>query len=172
MKEHGLSLLELLTTLAIVSILTFSALPAASAWHRQLSLQTSTQAVMHSLALARQEAVTRGVRVQMACNGSWENGWTIFADVNGNNTHDGSEPLIFSQAALEGMSIRGNKPVATQVTYREDGSSVSPNGSMQLGSLTLCSVPTTNSGYAIRIARGGRARVERIQDAQCLTQSE
>ena len=172
MKEQGLSLLELLTTLAIVSILTLSALPAVSAWQRQLSLQTSTQAVMRSLALARQEAVIRGVRVQMAGNGAWENGWKIFADLNSDNSLDDGEPLIFAQMPLQNIRIRGNKPVSAQVTFREDGLSVLPNGGLQLGTLTLCPVPTTNVAYAIRIARGGRARVEQVSAADCLDVSE
>lgn len=168
MREQGLSLLELITVLAIVSILTLSALPAIGEWQRELTLQTSTQTLMRSLALARQEAVVQGARVHLTNNQTWEKGWTIFADRDSDAIQDDDEPLILSQGAISDIRIRGNSPVSHRITYRENGASVLPNGGMQLGTITLCAVPATARGYAIRIAKGGRARIEQLPASVCM----
>ena len=172
MKEQGLSLLELLTTLSIISVLTLSAIPAISNWQYQLDLRTSTQAVMRSLALTRQEAVISGIAVKMVSNGTWENGWKVFVDLNNDNLHNDGEALIFTQASMQNIRIRGNQPVASQITYRQDGFSVLSNNALQLGTLTLCSELTLNVAYAIKIARGGRARIEQLPGTHCLESSD
>lgn len=90
-RGAGFTLLELMITVTVLSILLGIAIPSFQDLMRRNRLATQTNELISSLALARSEAVKRGVRVtvcpanvnQDACSdsGDWaENGMIIFTD--------------------------------------------------------------------------------------------
>lgn len=81
---RGVTLLELMITVVILTILSAIALPAMSEFGVRANVNTATNDVVASLALARSEAVKRGRNVSMiATGGSWTNGWTVETTVGG-----------------------------------------------------------------------------------------
>lgn len=170
MKEQGLSLLELLTTLTIVSIFTVLAVPATTQWIRQQDVQTSTELLTRSLALARQEAVTRRMSVSMVANESWQQGWQVFADVDGDAELDADDALIQVQMPLPNVIIQGNTSASKYIMYNEDGRSIPAGGtgnSWVASTITICVSASPDIAYNVVIAKGGRARIEKLPNQRC-----
>ncbi len=163
--QKGFSYLELLTTLAIATIVTVIAIPSASAWIQKQQTETSVHALLHALALARNEAVTRRQRVSVVNNGQWENGWRVFVDTDSNASFGDNDELLYQQPPLSGVRIRGNSPVARLLTYRSDGQSVLPNNGFQAGTLLFCPTDGRIAPYKLVISKGGRPRIERLSPA-------
>lgn len=84
---RGFSLLELLTTLIIIAILTTLAIPA---WQQFIAPQQGTvvmQQLLNNINLARSEAIKRGVVITLCgstdhktCSGDWQQGQILFID--------------------------------------------------------------------------------------------
>lgn len=161
--KTGFTLVEMLVTLSIAAIVIVGSLPAFSHLYAQHRADTGLQLLLRSLALARSEAIKRSARVAIAGNGRWEDGWDTFVDANGDGHVNIGEELLYRQAALSGVTLRGNSTVKSVISYRSDGHSASPNNAFQAGTLLLCPENGKVDGYRIVLARGGRVRSERIR---------
>jgi type IV fimbrial biogenesis protein FimT len=92
-KQHGMTLVELMVTLAVAAILVSAALPSLSDMAANNRLSALNNQLVSSLNYARSEAVKRRYDVALcvrnsagtACNasGGFESGWIIFTDCNG-----------------------------------------------------------------------------------------
>ncbi|MCW8907748.1 MAG: GspH/FimT family pseudopilin [Sedimenticola sp.] len=99
----GLTLLELVTTLAISGIMLSLAVPAMSALSGNNARVSATNTLVRHLQLARSEAVTRG-RVTILCpspggrscsdSTSWEQGYILVLDSNNNRSADSGDTLV------------------------------------------------------------------------------
>ncbi len=97
----GVTLLEAIVALALISIVAAYAAPSFVAWQRRDRVEASARAMLAALAAARVEAIARGVRVALcrgdtepACDGdaagtacraagAWSCGWAVvLADVS------------------------------------------------------------------------------------------
>lgn len=129
----GISLVELLVTLAIVAILAVVATPSYVAMTQRARLQAEANSLVNDLQFARSEAIKRGQPVSLcpssngtACNttntNNWEAGWIVFNDVNGSGTTDSTNdvPLRVRAALPSGDTFRPS-PAASAVTYNRDG---------------------------------------------------
>ena len=83
----GVSLIELLVTVAVVAILLAIAFPNFEGSMRRNRLATTTNELLGSVALARSEAIrnTRGAGIcasadGLACGGDWNDGWLVWTD--------------------------------------------------------------------------------------------
>ena len=133
------TLIELLTTLAITSILLGTGIPALTEMRHNQSLRTASNALFSSALLARNEAVKRNRPVLVkALNGDWNRGWIVFADLNDNAELDPGEPLIAQLKTPDSIMIKGNTPVARYLRYTPTGQSKRLGGAFQAGTLTLC----------------------------------
>lgn len=171
MKEQGLTFLELLISIAIVSIVTSIAIPNVTQWLRLQDMQTGTHLLTHSLALARQEAVIRHTTVSIVRNESWQQGWRVFVDANSNAMMDGNDTLIQTQMPLHHVIIRGNSFADSYVMYNEDGRIVpagSAGNAWTSSTMTVCPNTADHTSYKIIIAKGGRVRTERANGSECL----
>lgn len=97
----GITLLELLVTLAIAAILIGLAVPSMVSFtksKRNLAVQDNLTA---SFSYTRSEALTRGEPVAICasddndtCTGTWADGWIVFQDDNADGARQSSEELI------------------------------------------------------------------------------
>ncbi len=96
---RGLTLIELMVTVAMLAILAYVATPNLSAFKRNAELTSATNALVGSLATARSEAMKRGysAMIMPASGTSWTDGWVVFVDVNRNNTYDSSTDITLNQ---------------------------------------------------------------------------
>jgi len=76
-NQGGITLLELLVTVAIVGILAIIAVPQMNYAIQNSRVRSAVSDTHTSLLLARSEAIKRSTNVQLEQNGSWGNGWTV-----------------------------------------------------------------------------------------------
>lgn len=165
----GLTLLELLTALAIGSVLLLIAVPSYRAWIAELQMRDRVEALVVTMSRARSEAIKRQTRVALcpsgdgrrcATGGRWEDGWIVFADQNDDGERDPDEAIVAAEPpSWPGITIRGNKPVSEYVSYTSYGHTRMTNGALQMGTLTVCR--QGSNAVDVVLANGGRVRVDR-----------
>ena len=164
----GFTLLELLVAVAIAGALLMLGLPSFGGFIAEQQLQDRADSLIHSLDRARSEAVKRGARVNVCpeatgtCSGlaaPWEGGWSTVV-----TTRDGAVMAIAREpAAPDGITIRGNRPVADYVSYTTLGYARRLDGALQMGTFTVC-----RHGHKARkvvLSSSGRARIDRTTEA-------
>lgn len=141
-KHSGFTLIEMMVTIAIAGILVAIAVPSFQSIMINNRISTMTNDFVSGLALARSEAVKRGMSVRVKAAGSdFSSGWTIWVDANGNSSMDADEALRVHEALRSGFTLIGSGFTdTTEIQYRSSGISDSS------GTLTLC-----YSGYTGRL---------------------
>jgi len=162
-KNSGFTLLELIMTVAMVSIVMAIAIPSMTTFNQNDRLVTNINTMIGHLAYARSEAVKRSQQVSICvsndaatCTGGndWEDGWIIYIDADGSNTFDASEELLRAQQALGSNQTLTPTTFASQVTYDYRGFATST------GSFQLCDNRTGPHGKTINISNTGRVRLQ------------
>lgn len=161
----GITLLELMVTIAIAAILVTIAIPSFIQMVRSDRSRTTTTDLQNSLLLARSEAVKRDKRVtlcassdQSSCDGKWAEGWIAFEDADANGQPDeAAQILLAHEASPSGVKIVGNTNVADSVSYLPSGRARSTNNGPQNGTIKI----TVDGEYEKRIviSTSGRARI-------------
>ncbi len=163
----GVTLLELLVTLAIIAILTTSVVPALHTLVMSNRMNTQLNELLTALQGARSQAITRQQHVvlcpsanQTSClsSSAWQTGWIVFADRNANKQLDQDEsPLrvqITSNSSLTISSSNGRQRIVLQ----PDGTAGGSNASF-----TFCDARGPDQARAIIVALNGRPRVSRTK---------
>lgn len=107
--SRGLTLVELLIGLVVVSVLVAIGLPNFTRFVGEQRVRAAASDLAGDFALARAEAAARGTPVVIARSGAancviggaagtvWREGWCLFADANRNGTMDAGEQLKVQQ---------------------------------------------------------------------------
>ncbi len=163
-NTNGITLIELLVTLAIVSIIAAIALPQFNIMIKNNALVTNTNAYVALLNYARTEAVTRESNVVLCattnstaaipnCNSNnWENGWVLFSDVGGTPNNFDNNDILLKRAARPalGSSIRSTFATLGRLTFAKTGLASSA------GIISFCDDRGINDSRAISVSRVGR----------------
>ncbi len=165
---RGTSLMDVMTTLAIISLVFGTAIPGFQTYLANSRLVSSTNLLSRSLALARSEAVKRESHVvicksqnQQTCTsaGRWQQGWIIFDDQLRNRQRDEDEPLIFATSALHmaiNLDYRAFRS-SNFIAFRATGITKTN------GSFTLCYNGDPDSARALILSKTGRVRFSRTR---------
>jgi type IV fimbrial biogenesis protein FimT len=159
----GLTLIELLIVLTVAAIVAGAGLPWFASCLQRQRLRTATDTFLHSLKLARNEAVRRGAAVSVVnTDQSWALGWTVFVDANRNAQWDDGERILQRQQALpNSIAVRANTPVRRYIAYLPSGQTRLVSDAFQAGTLVFCSLAAPAPSISVIISRGGRARLQR-----------
>ncbi len=138
-NSRGLTLIELMITLVILSATLTMAAPAMQQLLHSSQLRTETSRLLDAVNLARSEAVFRNTPVSLCpsvmatsgeavCAGNFANGWIVFTNRNRDTVVDtGSDVLIGAYRSVPpGYSLTnlaGERAVDGLITYLPDGSS-------------------------------------------------
>ncbi|MCG5501635.1 GspH/FimT family protein [Ectothiorhodospira lacustris] len=166
-REYGLTLTELLITLAVAAVLATVAIPGFAGMAREQRLITTTNTFISALHTARWEAVKRGHHALLCpstdglrcASASYAEGWIV-----GVVEHPATGPVIQPDTVIRhfdsvpaSVTIHANGTMGEYIAYRNDGQTRRLNGALQMGSVWLCHGEV---GRRIVISRTGRARVE------------
>lgn len=123
----GFTLLELMIAIGIVGILLGLAVPSFTDIMRRNQITAQTNSLVSSLALARSEAIKRGVSITICprtgstCTGStnWSAGWQVIDDRNGDGDVDDEDTLLqVSPTAPQGIVVTGD---ASTLVFQRTG---------------------------------------------------
>lgn len=168
---RGVTLVELVMTLAIGAILMAIAVPSFQGMMETNRAAGVTNELVRALALTRSEAVTRGVRVTIcktsnpnaatpACDSSsnWTDGWIIFADINSDGDIDADDQVIrVGQISMTDVDIEP-RGFSNRLTYTPSGTTAARSFQLIIGS----------ERRALKINNTGRVRTcNPDQDSDC-----
>ena len=171
-NNHGFTLIELIVTLAVVSILLLTGIPMLNQMTTNNRLVTQINSIAGSLAVARSESIKRGSSITLCgstdgatCNSSsWESGWIVFSDADNNavlsSTAGTSESMLKIVGQFSGGStLRLSQSDSTSVIrYKSEGSlrDLGTDGTNK-ATFTLCdNTATPTKAKAININPLGR----------------
>lgn len=155
---RGVTLIELLVTLAVAVILMTIAVPSFQDAIVRNRLTTSTNDFVGTINYARAEAIKRGQSVTIcksstgsACTttgSQWENGWIVFVDADADGSLDSGETIIRTWPALPSLyTLRPNNNFTNFLRY--DGRGAANN----IGSFAICHNSTESGAKVIVITR-------------------
>lgn len=158
-RERGLTLVELLFTLAILAIVLSIAAPSFNELLCNQRTSTATQDLRNALDFARESAVHNGQPISIvAVNGEWTKGWDIFVDAGNRGSRDSKQPPLAAHGPLNGISIRTDSTARRYIHFTARGNAIQPNGAFHASTLTVCGEGSTS--YRVIFNKLGRIRTE------------
>jgi len=154
-QQTGFSIIELMVTLAVMSILLTVGVPSVRTIILNDRLAAATNNFVSSLNLARSEAVQQGVAAgicssnnQTSCTAStWNSGWIIWVDADNDGVLDSPGEVMRVAEPLKGsIAVTAAN---TALLFNATGFSTTP------GTLKICDSRTGNLGKQIQILTGG-----------------
>lgn len=161
---RGFSLPELLVAAAIAAILLGVAAPDLGALLRAQQLRTASNDLFGAIGLARAQAIARNERILVmprdAHGADWAQGWTVFADRDGDGAPGPGDDILAVHEALPAgftTAFSFTSPAAPYyIAYNGAGRSCSAStGAARWGTLSLFHGGATRR---IKINMLGRAR--------------
>ena len=105
-KQQGLTLVELMVTLAVAIILITVGMPMFTGMAANNRAAAQTNDLVSALKLARSEAVKRSTPVAARRSGAaWSDGWLVFIDDDGDGVNDTGETVLRSWDAPNGATV-------------------------------------------------------------------
>ena len=160
-RQRGLTLPELLVSLAIVSTLTAGAVSQFNELVQDNRMVAELNLFVTALQLARSEAVKHGRRVllcpsmdKLNCSNSsaWSYGWMLFA--SDNREREAGEALLQSGNPLGAGVILHASNYRKRIMFQPDGSSGGSNSSF-----TFCDARRAARPRVICLSNSGRPRL-------------
>ena len=159
LRHKGFTLIEVLTSLAVASILLTAAVPAMQDFIIRNRMSTEVNTFMASVYLARSEAVKRLQDVSLcptstgiACDSSnnWDEGWIVYADLDNDNTYSSGDVVIQQNPKLPArFTNTGN---ITFITFN-------PRGSSNAGSFNFTDTGGIANPRCLTVSNAGRSYV-------------
>ena len=180
--NRGVTLIELLATIAVLAVLITAAIPALTHWSRGNRLTAGINRFHRTLALARSKAIEHGGNVVVCksldghgceATGGWEQGWLVFldpaadeqcqdADADGLCDLDGGRIIRAEQGFAPGMTLRGSGNTADAVAFKGSGFAEG-----YPGTLTLCNAAGAARGLVLSMQGRIRLAHPNQDDLQC-----
>ncbi len=161
--QQGLTLIELIATLAVVSILLAHTAPALHNIQANNRLWTHTHHFGQMLVFARSEAIKRNNKV-IVCNADnsnqclkkkhWDNFWLVFEDRNNNGQWNSDEPLL--KRLPFGRSTRLNIHSSRKSVIAFHGHGRSPGSN---ATFTFCDSRGAQHARSVILSNSGRYRM-------------
>jgi type IV fimbrial biogenesis protein FimT len=171
---YGITIIELLVSLAVVAILSSIAAPSFISLIQDNRLVTQLNELQASLSFARSEAIKRNNTITtcrshdgQSCEGKgdWKKGWLIFVDTDVDSIIDIGETILLQHGPIStNNTITFNR---SRIIY--NGSGITRGGSN--GTFTFCDKRGISSARGIVISNTGRARLAADSNANGIVEN-
>lgn len=157
-RQHGLTLVELLVTLAILAILVSVAFPGFQGMMARNNIATTTNSLLLAINLARSEAVRTSGTINLeavdpsTATNEWGPGWRV--------REPGGAIIRVFEGVPGGLTLNSDEASTTVQISSRGGLIGVPNYTFD-----LCSVD--QGGIRIRIAATGRASTTDLAPGDC-----
>lgn len=166
-RSQGMTLVELMVTLAIVAVGAAIAAPSFKGMIADTRLSAQANDLLASLKYTRSEAVKRNARVSICkkasddtcaatatATASWQGGWLVFVDGGAVGTIDGADTILRVQGSLKSSTLTGDGGVTNYVSYIGSGQTSASAGGTQVGTFSLCDPLVTARRKKIAVTQG------------------
>ena len=166
----GFTLIELMITIALAAIILSLAGPGFQELVRRNQVRAITDDFYTVFNTARSEAVKRNSQVVLcassagvSCDGAtWDSGWLMFIDDDGNGDVNGAEPIVQVGSALPAnYTLRAGAPYSTAITLNPDGSVNGISGTFRICSPEADAVADTDESRSITFLSYGGPRLQK-----------
>jgi type IV fimbrial biogenesis protein FimT len=173
--SRGVTLIEILVTITILSVLVSAAVPSFTYAVAGYRVSGQINNWLGDLQYTRAEAIKRGQTVTMctssngstcATGSSWTQGWIVFADANGNATVDAGESVLRTQVALTGNNTLAADNSVRSITFNRDGFA----SNLPAGNVTFTlhdSTAASGLTRCVAVTTVGRATVQKAGTGNC-----
>ena len=160
-QQVGMTLLELMTSIAITSILTVIAVPNMGDLVVQLRVNDEISMLHRLLLITRNSSINSGERAIMCpltsggkCTTDWHKELSVFIDSNNNQSFDSAsdEKIIVTKQAIKVGDFLLYGKGRTKVTYHPSGHL----SGLSNGTFRYCPLNYKDKSRAIVVARSGR----------------
>lgn len=110
----GFTLIELMIAIAVLAVLVAIGFPSFQNVMRSNRVATGTNELIAAVSLARTEAIRNnrgssicGSQSGAACDGTWTQGWIVWADTDANGVVDAGETVLRYVSGNGGVEIAG-----------------------------------------------------------------
>jgi type IV fimbrial biogenesis protein FimT len=150
----GFTLIELMIALTIAAILLMIAGPSYQSVTNSNRISAEVNGFVGDLQYARAEAIKEGTPVTMcvsfdgvACanSTSWNSGWIVFSDTNGNLTVDAGEPVLRVQKSFIGTDTFTSDNTISALKFNREGFALGLPGNV-----TVTAHDTTSNSHWTR----------------------
>lgn len=171
----GLTLIELLTTVATLGIILALAIPAFNAIQARNAMASAVNLFLAQLHMARSTAVTRERRITLcpavssdqcgADHRRWHGGYLIFEDLDRDHAKDEAEAVIsFEEQAADGIRIVSSSRQRNKISFLPLGRAWFSNTTVR-----FCHQQDTSLNRAVIVSNNGRVRVvKRLTDGSAI----
>ncbi len=144
-RQHGFTLNETLTTLAVLGISLSLAIPGLESLAHDNARATAVNQLVATMHRARSEAITRNASVAVCpssklhtCTGTtWESGWISFVDLNRNQIIDADEQILDVAPPVAGFAIR-SEAFDRAFSYEPSGRVIAADSQQRFGDFAFC----------------------------------
>lgn len=173
-KLQGFTLIELLVVLAIVAIMMAIGVPSYRFIANTSRVASEVNALVGDMQFARSEAIKRGMSVSLcaaassACTGatSWNSGWIVFTDTNGNGALDTGDAIVRIQPAFSADQFTASNSVSA-ISFNREGYISGLVADPVTIKLQPANTTSTNWTRCVAISMLGRFRIQTIGQGNC-----
>ncbi len=160
--QNGMSHVELMIAIALVTILSVSALPGVDRMMDRNKVMDTRHDLLNDLNFARNTAISNYRHVvicpssnQQTCNGksTWSESWIVFQDTNADQQRNVSERIL--RTGYPGKNISISSELRNHFSFAPDG-----NSGESVGSLLLCVDNKITMGHRLAVSKTGRVNSE------------
>ena len=161
-KIYAFTIIELMTTIAIVAILAAIATPSLRNMVLNNRLAGFSNDVINSVSAARNEAISTRQQVIIEPNGGdWTNGWQVFIDADASGTFTTGEEVVRTVDAYPDSLTESSSP-GDNLVFNSKGTMDDLGG---WGTLKICD--DRSAGRSINVEGAGVVSSEKHKVGDC-----